>query len=356
MPDPIANWARRIGRRLTLRDLHIFLAVVQWGSMAKAAAHLSISQPAISKSIADLERAVGARLLDRSPRGIEPTAFGRALARRGLAVFDELRQGISEIEFLADPTAGEVRIGCPESIAAGLLPAVAEEFSRRFPRMVLRVAQAQTVTLEFRELRERHVDLMIGRIARPFAEEGLAAEVLFDEPLHLVAGVQSRWARRRKLSLAELAHAAWILTPPNEVLSAPVAAVFQEHGLETPRDDRFFLVPPAPPFADAHGLRVAHPRLGAAPLQRASARAEGAAGRCRLRIAAGGDRHAQESIADAGSEAVYRLRAGNGRNDREGAGISPHQCARRPQVGLRAAAQSGRRLVCLTSFKQKCEL
>lgn len=235
MPDPIANWERRIGRRLTLRDLHIFLAVVQWGSMAKAAAHLSISQPAISKSIADLERAVGARLLDRSPRGIEPTAFGRALTRRGLAVFDELRQGINEIEFLADPTAGEVRIGCPESIAAGLLPAVAEEFSRRYPRMVLRVAQAQTVTLEFRELRERHVDLMIGRIARPFAEEGLTAEVLFDEPLHVVAGLQSRWARRRKLSLAELAHAAWILTPPNEVLSAPVAAVFQGQGLETPR-------------------------------------------------------------------------------------------------------------------------
>jgi DNA-binding transcriptional LysR family regulator len=235
MSEPDRNWQRRIGRRVTLRDLHVLLEVVQRGSMAKAAAHLSVSQPAISKAIADLERAVGARLLDRSPGGIEPTAFGRVLVKRALAVFDELRQGVNELEFLADPTTGEVRIGCPESIAAGLLPAVVERFTRQFPRMVLRVTQAQTVTLEFSELRERKVDLMIGRIARPFAEEGLDAEILYEEPLHIVAGTQSRWARRRKLTLAELAGERWILTPPNEVLSSPVAAAFRAQGLEPPR-------------------------------------------------------------------------------------------------------------------------
>lgn len=235
MANSIGTWERRIGRRLTLRDLHILLAVLQWGSMAKAAAQLAVSQPAISKAIADLERAVGAKLLDRSPRGIEPTAFGRALARRALAVFDELRQGIDELEFLADPTAGEVRIGCPESIAAGLLPAVTESFARRYPRMILRVAQAQTVTLEFRELRERHVDLMIGRVAMPFGEEGLNAEILFHEPLHIVAGAQSKWAKRRKLTLVELAKERWILTPPNEVINSPVTATFHAKGLEMPR-------------------------------------------------------------------------------------------------------------------------
>lgn len=235
MSDLDGNWENRIGRRLTLRDLHILLAVVQWGSMAKAAVHLSISQPAISKAIADLERTIGAQLLNRSPSGIEPTSFGRALVRRGRAVFDELRQGINEIEFLADPTTGEVRIGCPKSIAAGLLPAVVERFSHQFPRMVLRVAQAQTVTQEFRELRERNVDLMIGRVARPFIEEGLSAEILFEEPLYVVAGMQSRWARRRKIELAELRDERWILTPPNEVLSSPVAAAFHAQGLETPR-------------------------------------------------------------------------------------------------------------------------
>ena len=120
-------------------------------------------------------------------------------------------------------------------MAAGLVPAVVERFTRDYPRMVLRIAQAQTVTLEFSELRERKVDLMIGRIARPFNEEELSAEILYDEPLHVVAGAQSCWAKRRKLSLAELSDARWILTPPTEVLGSPVAATFHAHGLEPPR-------------------------------------------------------------------------------------------------------------------------
>jgi DNA-binding transcriptional LysR family regulator len=127
------QWIDRVGRRLKLRDLHILLAVVQSRSMAKAASELAISQPAVSKAIADMEHALGLRLLDRTRQGIEPTMYGRALIRRGLAVFDELRQGVKELEFLADPTAGELRIGSQESIAAGLLPAIIDRFSRQYP-------------------------------------------------------------------------------------------------------------------------------------------------------------------------------------------------------------------------------
>ena len=95
----------RIGRRLKLQDLHILMTVVQAGSMGKAARHLNTSQPNISKSIADLERALGVRLLDRHRQGIEPTEYGRALLDGGTAVFDELRQTVKNIEFLADPPA-----------------------------------------------------------------------------------------------------------------------------------------------------------------------------------------------------------------------------------------------------------
>src|SRR4029434_2721807 len=99
-------------------DLHILSAVVQWGSMAKAATHLAMSQPAVSEAIASLENALRVRLLDRSSKGIEPTIYADALLKRGHVVFDELRQGIRDIEFLADPKAGEVRVGCPETLAA----------------------------------------------------------------------------------------------------------------------------------------------------------------------------------------------------------------------------------------------
>jgi DNA-binding transcriptional LysR family regulator len=111
----VEHWEARIGRRIRLRDLHVLLTAVQCGSMAQAARRLAVSQPAISKSIADLEHTLGVRLLDRGPRGIEPTLYGGALVRRGLAVFDELRQAVGEIEFMANPTVGEVRVGCNES-------------------------------------------------------------------------------------------------------------------------------------------------------------------------------------------------------------------------------------------------
>src|SRR3954468_16804578 len=96
----LEHWERRIGRRIRLRDLHVLLTVVQCGSMAKAARRLAVSQPAISKAISDLEQTLGVRLMDRGPQGIEPTLYGNTLVRRGLAVFDELRQAVGEIKFI----------------------------------------------------------------------------------------------------------------------------------------------------------------------------------------------------------------------------------------------------------------
>src|ERR1700719_723756 len=114
----------RTARKLTLRELHILSTVVESGSMAKAASQLSIAQPSVSEAIANLEALLGVRLFDRSPRGVEPTRYAHVLLKRGRAVFDELGQAISEIEFLTDPSKGEVRIGCPESFSAGLVPAI----------------------------------------------------------------------------------------------------------------------------------------------------------------------------------------------------------------------------------------
>jgi DNA-binding transcriptional LysR family regulator len=133
------QWNERIGRRLKLRDLHILLAVVQQGSMAKAASELAISQPAVSKAIADVEHTLGLRLLERSRNGIEPTEYGRALVRHGVAIFDELKQGVRELEFLADPSAGEVRIGTTPPLAASFVSMVIDRLGRRFPRIVFDV-------------------------------------------------------------------------------------------------------------------------------------------------------------------------------------------------------------------------
>lgn len=236
MAVSLGHWEARIGRRLRLRDLHVLLTAVQCGSMAKAARRLAVSQPAISKAIADLEHTLGVRLVDRGPRGIETTVYGSALIRRGLAVFDELRQAVSEIEFLVNPTIGEVRIGCNESLSAALLPAVIDRLSVQHPAVTVHLSQmSRPITLEIQQLRERNVDLIIGRGIFPIPEDDMNAELLFEEPLLVVAGVRSPWLRRRKPELAELVDAKWILYPPNEPPGMLVEEAFRLQGLAVPR-------------------------------------------------------------------------------------------------------------------------
>jgi|SoiMethySBSTD1v2_1073268.scaffolds.fasta_scaffold35136_6 DNA-binding transcriptional LysR family regulator len=231
------DWAERIGRRIRLRDLHILLAVAERGSMSKASAHLSISHPVVSKTITDLEHTLGVRLFDRNSHGVEPTDYGRALLECGRTVFDEMRQGLRQIEFLGDPASGELRIGSSEITMAGLLPAIVERFSRRYPRIRLHVALTNTATAQtqFQGLRERNVDLFIGRMPQPFVEEDLSAEILFDEPFLAVAGASSRWARRRQLQLAELIDEPWILPPYDSAPGPLILAIFSLSKLKPPQ-------------------------------------------------------------------------------------------------------------------------
>src|SRR2546423_14205020 len=141
------EWSERIGRRIKLRDLHILLAVAKAGTMGKAAVALAVSQPVVSKAIADLEHALGLRLMDRSPQGIEPTVYGRALLKWSVAAFDDLRQCVKELEYLNDHAAGEVRIGCNEPMAAGFVSSAITRFVRQHPRVVFHVIPADAFTL-----------------------------------------------------------------------------------------------------------------------------------------------------------------------------------------------------------------
>jgi len=228
-----------IGRRIRLRDLHVFFTVTQRGSMAKAAADLRITQPAVSRVIADLEHALGVKLFDRSSQGVEATMYGRALLRHGGVAFDEIRQAVREIEFLANPNVGEVRIGCQESIAAAILPPVLESLFRRYPAVMPIVDEVATPSLDFSELRARRVDLIIARLGAPMMQrqtlDDLNVQVLFDDHAVVAAGTQSQWARRRRIDLADLADAPWILTEANSWNYAIIAEAFGACGLKMPK-------------------------------------------------------------------------------------------------------------------------
>jgi DNA-binding transcriptional LysR family regulator len=231
------DWESQIGRRLRFRDLHVLSTVVQRGSMAKAAEQLGVSQPSVSEVIADLEHALGVRLLDRSPKGIEPTIYANALLKRSLVAFDELKQGIRDIEFLANPTVGELRIGCPESVSSSALPAIIQRLSEHYPRVILDVDAGPTDTM-IRNLLDRNLDLVVARGRPTLADEGtikrLNVEVLFQDQLVVAAGMQSKWARRRRIDLAELADERWILSAPGTWNHTAVAEAFCARGLNLP--------------------------------------------------------------------------------------------------------------------------
>ena len=222
----------RIERRLKLQDLRILMAVVAAGSMHRAAERLGTSQSAISRAIADLEQAINARLLDRSPLGIEPTESGRALIKRGVAMFDELRQG--DIRFLSDPSAGELRIGCSEVMAAGPVSAVISELTEQHSRRVFHVLTGATATL-YRALTERNVDLVIGRVAGAVLDEHEDVGGLFDDTVVVAAGAQSRWVGNGKVELEDLANEPWALPPFDTEMGAIVLDAFQARGLTPPR-------------------------------------------------------------------------------------------------------------------------
>jgi DNA-binding transcriptional LysR family regulator len=231
----IADWDDQIGRRLRLRDLRVLFEVMQSGSLAKAAVQLRVSQPAVSQVIADLEYALGVKLFDRSSRGVEPTLYARALLTRGRAAFDELRQGIRDIEFLSNPTAGELTIAYPESLSLTVLPQIIERFSAKHPRVVIHGDIVAAPSYRFPGLRERTHDLVLTPSPpEDYPVDDLNVEVLFDDPWVVVAGMNSQWAQRRKVELRELIDEPWLLTPPETDSRKNLEQAFKARGLRAP--------------------------------------------------------------------------------------------------------------------------
>src|SRR5262245_22590927 len=189
MDGRVMSWDEKIGRRLKLKDLQTLMAVAEAGGMGRAADRLNYSQPTVSKAIANLERTLGKRLLDRGRNGIELTPYGLALLRCGIAVFDDIRRGMADIEFLSDPTAGEVRVGCSEPVSAGIMTAVINRLARKYPRVVFHVEVGSPNTI-FEDVCDRKLDVVITQNFGQVVDERLETENLYDDPVVIIAGAR----------------------------------------------------------------------------------------------------------------------------------------------------------------------
>jgi DNA-binding transcriptional LysR family regulator len=230
-----ARFDESLLRRLKLRHLRVLIAVAREGSMGKAAVALAMSQPAVSKSVTELEQTLGVPVLERTPRGVTPTHYGTSLLKWALAVVDDLRQAAHEIELLRDPAAGEVRIGSTEPMVAGFTGVVIDRLSRQNPRLVFHVTQAPALTTQYRDLRERTVDLILGRMLVPIADADLDSETLFEDPLLIVAGTRNKWVRRSGIAPRDLVEESWVLPPHDTFAGARLAEAFRAAGVPPPR-------------------------------------------------------------------------------------------------------------------------
>src|SRR5262245_19878268 len=227
------DWQDRIGRRLRLKDLHTLQTVAEVGSMARASQRLSLSQPAISKAISDMEHTLGAPLLDRSARGVELTEHGRVLIERTRVIFDEVKQGITEIEHLNDPTQGEVRIGAIEPVDP-ILSDIIHRLARRYPRISYQITVGDTDML-VRKLRDRTLDVVVTRWNALTQADDLVVETLYTSMLAIVADKSHPMAARKRLTLPDLMQEQWALPPPDVFLGRVVAGLFEQKQLRLPQ-------------------------------------------------------------------------------------------------------------------------
>jgi DNA-binding transcriptional LysR family regulator len=226
-------WDNQTRRRFKLRDLDVLMVVVQAGGIGKAAGRLGVSQPAVSKSIADLEGTLGVRLLERSRQGITPTPYAIALVKRGTAIFDELRHGFHDVEFLADPSAGEVRIGATEPLSVAVIAPAINQLSRQFPRIRFCVTVGDATTL-FRGLVDRHFEVAFSRMYKPLPDE-FDVDTLFEDTLIVAAGARNPLTRRRKLALSDLVNEPWATFPFESLFGSLIEEVFRVRGLTPPQ-------------------------------------------------------------------------------------------------------------------------
>ena len=224
----------RIGRRIKLRDLRVVLAVAHSGSLSKAAESLAVSFPVVSRTVSTLEHALGVRLFDRTAVGVEPTMYGRALIKSSTAVIDELRRGVEQIEFLSDPSLGELRIGTTQPMMAGLLSIAIDQLISRYPKMAIQATTEAGGTMR-NALRERTIDVLVLPSISAASDDDLVSEFLFNEKLFVVAGLQSRWARRRRVELDELMDELWALPLSTPFLGALITKGFRSRGLDLPK-------------------------------------------------------------------------------------------------------------------------
>ncbi len=189
--------------RLKIRHLRVLVAIAEQGTLVRAAGVLSITQPAVSKTLAELEDIVDRQLVQRSPRGVKLTAAGRVLLRHAGASLRSLSEGLASLAGEQEAEVPALAIGALPNVAATVLPPAILRFSANTPRARVTVRTGSNAQL-MAALRQGVLDLVIGRLAEPSDMQGLSFEQLYAESLIFVVRQGHPLATRRRIDPAQL--------------------------------------------------------------------------------------------------------------------------------------------------------
>jgi DNA-binding transcriptional LysR family regulator len=219
--------------RLKLRHLVLVVAIADQGSVLRAAEHLRLAQPAVTRSLREVEHLLGVELFTRGPRGVTPTLFGEAFVEHARAVLAELRRAGERISGLADGAVGTVTIGTLLAGSNVLLPRAIAALKRRRPGVTV-IVQEATFDAQVPRLLDGEIDLILGRLNPIDDQRGLRQITLYSEPVRLVARRDHPARARAELTLADLMDYPWVLPLEQTALRHELEQVFHAAGLTLP--------------------------------------------------------------------------------------------------------------------------
>lgn len=219
--------------RLKTRQLLLLLHLYEQRSVLRAAEAASMTQPAASKLLAEMEDLLGVKLFERHARGVEPTWYGQVLVRRARAAMSEIGRAQEEIAALRSGRMGQASIGTVVNPGTTLVPQAIAEVKREFPDILIRVEMDYSRHL-VAKLLDGQLDIVIGRIMGPEGAGELDFEPLADEPHSVIARAGHPLANRGTLQHVDLVRYGWVLPPADSVLRARLDSMFLEHGVQAP--------------------------------------------------------------------------------------------------------------------------
>lgn len=215
------------------RHLHLLVALDDYRNVGKVAASICVTQPAVSKSLAELEKGLGVKLFERTVRGVHPTPFGECLIRHARTVLADLTRARDELKSLKAGASGSLCIGALSTAAVAMVPRALAAFKQRAPGTTVLVRESTMETL-LPELWSGNVDLIVGRLPDQRSVHGLEEKVLSEEAVTLVAGTHHPLARRKRLRWPDLMAYPWVLPPVDTMLREPLERAFERHASPMP--------------------------------------------------------------------------------------------------------------------------